>query len=1206
MKKILALILCLTIVMSVITVVPFSAQMIEDTPTTDTTSNASISGDELKVSGSSLAGMLGNEFDKQENELTEDIDNSNKIYEIVVHDQTAYVNFHTQNAAKLIVGVFDEEGQYMVGTAMQDVEPEMSVAELALDIEPMPQYYYLRSFLLDKDSNLPLCKQFECDTYTQVMQEYLSKTTEDFDEEKVLNLDSDDNNNFLVYNDDTVLVDTDEETNIISEKDDENQVYVIENIDDTIASLQPGDVFAYDYSSEETLIIKVSSITIDGTTATITGETIDLTEAFEFIRIEAENNTDCAEVDNSDLEDGVEFDGVEEEDALAPTGAELINFEGSKGMSLKYELKKEYGGQGEYNKLNLKGSVGCSFNVKIKAYYDAHLFAEDEVELSVALSYEYSIKVSLNLRDSVKIPLGHLDFMIAPGVFLGFTPSIVFEASASISVNGKLTGQVGKKFENGKFKDNNKKPTFSASLNLEGSLFIGFSMEPNIKIIGDVIKASMTIQAGITVNGKMSYSASSYHDTHPSEKHDCTACIDGDKSFDIELSFELAVLKKWKWSADVAKLSWNLGHFYYSNDIGFGEGKCPNLMYRQTVTVLDANGTPIPEADVNGIKTGLDGVAYVYLKYGSRNLTITKGNQTVTKSIFVETAADRSYTLNMTYNYTNGVGGSTAGAVGNNRVLVSGAVNPNDGASSNASYVLYENGLLSISGSGVIYGMFTLRYLDNYRDRIKQVNINNGIKGLDHGVFAECKNLTTINIPASVSMEMMSPCMDCPSLSSINVDPNNPVCTSVDGILYSKDMTRLICVPTAKSGTFSIPSTVTDINEDAFGDSGFTTVNIPRSVKNIGGYPQYTNYWYGNYFGRAIKHINVSPENSVFSSIDGVLFNKNKKVLLYFPCARSGNYTVPSGVTSIASYAFYISKINSVSLPSGITSIGLGSFRASAIAQVYIPKTVTEIKGIAFGDSSLKEVYYEGTSSQWSNLNVEYYWNNELKNATKHYNAKGLPSASTGLDKDDSDLSTVGSENETIENNEEDVGNNEPAVYVRENLVPDTDAVLMVLSGSNTDYEINNESLLYIAQTTVDKFGKAEFTVYGDYSEESTVMLAFGECSHPSGQWKTAKAPTATEHGLEHFFCDTCGAVTESRDLDPVILLGDADGDGEIATIDVTQIMRTCARINTGIDKDVMMNADVDGNGRLEITDVTYIQRYLARQQTPYAIGQKK
>lgn len=77
---------------------------------------------------------------------------------------------------------------------------------------------------------------------------------------------------------------------------------------------------------------------------------------------------------------------------------------------------------------------------------------------------------------------------------------------------------------------------------------------------------------------------------------------------------------------------------------------------------------------------------------------------------------------------------------------------------------------------------------------------------------------------------------------------------------------------------------------------------------------------------------------------------------------------------------------------------------------------------------------------------------------------------------------------------------------------------------------------------------------------------------------------------------------------EPVILdiLGDADGDGEVTAVDVAQVTRACAHINTGIDKDILMNADVDGNGILEVIDATHIQRYLARQQTPYAIGHKK
>lgn len=70
------------------------------------------------------------------------------------------------------------------------------------------------------------------------------------------------------------------------------------------------------------------------------------------------------------------------------------------------------------------------------------------------------------------------------------------------------------------------------------------------------------------------------------------------------------------------------------------------------------------------------------------------------------------------------------------------------------------------------------------------------------------------------------------------------------------------------------------------------------------------------------------------------------------------------------------------------------------------------------------------------------------------------------------------------------------------------------------------------------------------------------------------------------------------------IILGDADGDGEISAIDVAQIMRYVAHIDTGVDEEVLMNADVDGNGELEIVDATYIQRYLTRMETPYAIGE--
>lgn len=84
------------------------------------------------------------------------------------------------------------------------------------------------------------------------------------------------------------------------------------------------------------------------------------------------------------------------------------------------------------------------------------------------------------------------------------------------------------------------------------------------------------------------------------------------------------------------------------------------------------------------------------------------------------------------------------------------------------------------------------------------------------------------------------------------------------------------------------------------------------------------------------------------------------------------------------------------------------------------------------------------------------------------------------------------------------------------------------------------------------------------------------------------------------------GFICERKTVDKPVYLGDADGDGEIGSIDVTQIMRVVAHISTGIDDEVLMNADVDGNGELEIIDATYVQRHLAKMETPYQIGKAK
>lgn len=81
---------------------------------------------------------------------------------------------------------------------------------------------------------------------------------------------------------------------------------------------------------------------------------------------------------------------------------------------------------------------------------------------------------------------------------------------------------------------------------------------------------------------------------------------------------------------------------------------------------------------------------------------------------------------------------------------------------------------------------------------------------------------------------------------------------------------------------------------------------------------------------------------------------------------------------------------------------------------------------------------------------------------------------------------------------------------------------------------------------------------------------------------------------------------TVSFIVENTALLGDADGDGEVTSVDVTYLQRHCAKVAVNIDEDTLMNADVDGNGLLEITDATYMQRHLAKISTPYPIGEAR
>lgn len=142
--------------------------------------------------------------------------------------------------------------------------------------------------------------------------------------------------------------------------------------------------------------------------------------------------------------------------------------------------------------------------------------------------------------------------------------------------------------------------------------------------------------------------------------------------------------------------------------------------------------------------------------------------------------------------------------------------------------------------------------------------------------FDGCTSLSSVEISKGVTEIEKGSFNECKALTVINVSSNNTEYTSKDGVVFSKDMTKLILCPAGKSGTYEIPSSVTSIAEGAFwGCEKLTKITVPSSVTNIErrAFIGCTN----------LKEINVLEDNKEYISKNGILFNKNKTQLIKCP-----------------------------------------------------------------------------------------------------------------------------------------------------------------------------------------------------------------------------------------------------------------------------------------------------------------------------------
>ena len=259
---------------------------------------------------------------------------------------------------------------------------------------------------------------------------------------------------------------------------------------------------------------------------------------------------------------------------------------------------------------------------------------------------------------------------------------------------------------------------------------------------------------------------------------------------------------------------------------------------------------------------------------------------------------------------------------------------------------------------GVKYSKDGRKLLKAPKELRRGYSVKEGTRIICNHAFFNCRSLTNIIIPKSVTAIGNDAFWDCRSLSNI-VIPKSVICLNgnpfsgwegkleclsptfiyEDEVLFNKDKSKIVSFRNRKIESYIIPDSVTDIGDYAFSHSSLSNIVIPDSVTDIGDYA----------FSDCSSLTNIVIPNSVTDIGD----------YAFWECSSLTNIVIPDSVTDIGNSAFeYCSSLSNIVIPNSVTDIGDGAFAyCSFLSNIVIPDSVTDIGSSAFlGCSSLVKI----------------------------------------------------------------------------------------------------------------------------------------------------------------------------------------------------------------------------------------------------------
>jgi len=276
-----------------------------------------------------------------------------------------------------------------------------------------------------------------------------------------------------------------------------------------------------------------------------------------------------------------------------------------------------------------------------------------------------------------------------------------------------------------------------------------------------------------------------------------------------------------------------------------------------------------------------------------------------------------------------------------------------------------------------------------WREAITEVRISEGVEEIGDDGFAECSNMTKVTFPSTLKTIGEHAFVYCYELTAFSVDEKNPYFTSDDqGVLYTKDMKKLLVCPGGFTGKLVIPYGVTTLAEYAVATcEKITEIQIPNSVTRLewgaisycpalthislpdsvefvdsAAFHECTNLKSVDLANAelidpsftgcvSLERITVSKDNAYMAcDSQGALYSKDMTSIIRCPMGFRGSFVIPKGV-EIISYEAFIECVNltAVEIPEGVKSLqSLAFYSCSSLKNLTIPNSVRSIEDSVF------------------------------------------------------------------------------------------------------------------------------------------------------------------------------------------------------------------------------------------------------------------